>query len=48
VELLKPKIVIPMHYNTFPPIRQDPEKFREIVSDRTHVEILQPGEELDI
>ena len=25
VELLKPKLVVPIHYNTFPPIKQDPQ-----------------------
>lgn len=27
-EMLQPKLVIPMHYNTFPPITADPEEFR--------------------
>jgi L-ascorbate metabolism protein UlaG (beta-lactamase superfamily) len=48
VELLKPKIVVPMHYNTFPPIRQDPEEFKRLVADKAEVRILKPGEELDI
>lgn len=48
VELLKPRIVVPMHYNTFPPIRQDPEEFRKLVGDKAEVRILKPGEELDI
>lgn len=48
VELIKPKVVIPMHYNTFPQIRQDPEKFREAVKEKypeVKVVILKPGEE---
>jgi len=48
VELLKPKVVIPMHYNTFPPIRQDPEKFKELVGNRAKVVILRPGEEIEV
>ena len=48
VELLRPKIVVPMHYNTFPPIRQDPEEFKRLVGDRARVEILKPGEDLDV
>lgn len=28
-ELLKPKIAVPMHYNTFPPIMANPQKFSE-------------------
>ena len=31
VELIKPKIVIPMHYNTFPLIKVDPNNFKDIV-----------------
>ncbi len=48
VELLKPRIAIPMHYNTFPLIRQDPEEFKRIVDDKARVEILPPGGELEV
>ncbi|AEM38807.1 Zn-dependent hydrolase [Pyrolobus fumarii 1A] len=51
VELLKPKYVIPMHYNTFPVIQADPEKFRKLVEERvpgTKVVILKPGETLSL
>lgn len=48
VELIKPKIVIPMHYNTFPPIRQDPEEFKQLVGEKAEVRILQPGEETEV
>ncbi|MCL5266358.1 MAG: metal-dependent hydrolase [Chloroflexi bacterium] len=46
VELLKPKVVIPMHYNTLPEIRQDPQEFKDKVESRlkTKVVILKPGE----
>lgn len=47
VSLIKPRVVIPMHYNTFPAIRQDPLKFKEFVKKRspeTKVVILNPGE----
>lgn len=27
LNLLRPKLAVPMHYNTFPPIRQDPQAF---------------------
>lgn len=48
VELIKPEIVIPMHYNTFPAIAADPVKFKELVESKTSVKtiILRPGEEL--
>jgi len=46
VQLIKPKIAIPMHYNTFPVIRADPVKFKELVEavTKTKVVILKPGE----
>jgi L-ascorbate metabolism protein UlaG (beta-lactamase superfamily) len=48
VELIEPKTVVPMHYNTFPVIEQDPEDFRRRVGDRARVEILEPGGSLEI
>ena len=45
VSLLKPKIVVPIHYNTFPPIVQDPNDFAKLVED-ADVQILKPGEEV--
>ncbi len=50
VKLLKPKVAIPMHYNTFPPIQQDPKKFEDEVKKRskvTKVKILKPGETVE-
>ncbi len=46
VQMIKPKIVIPMHYNTFPVIKADPSKFKELVEAITasKVVILKPGE----
>ncbi|MER1958531.1 MAG: metal-dependent hydrolase [Solibacillus sp.] len=43
VSLLKPKIVVPIHYNTFPPIEQDPNEFAKLVED-AEVQILTAGE----
>ncbi|HEX6749253.1 MAG TPA: metal-dependent hydrolase [Longimicrobium sp.] len=43
VEMIEPEVVIPMHYNTFPVIEQNPEGFRTLVGDKARVEILQPG-----
>lgn len=47
-ELIRPEVVIPMHYNTFPVIAADPVKFKELVESRTKVKtvVLKPGEEL--
>jgi len=46
VELIGPKEVIPIHYNTFDLIRQDPEEFKSLVEGRTsaRVVLLKPGE----
>ena len=43
-KLLKPKVVIPMHYNTFDVIKADPEQFAEKVGALSKVTILKPGE----
>ena len=32
---LKADVVIPMHYNTFPIIKQDPQQFKAAVEERT-------------
>ena len=44
-EFIKPKISVPIHYNTFPLIEQDPQKFKEAVS-QGEVQILQAGDEV--
>ncbi len=47
IELVSPKYAIPMHYNTFPVIQQDPQKLLEKVKAlnlKTEVVILKPGE----
>ncbi|MBH16486.1 MAG: metal-dependent hydrolase [Gemmatimonadetes bacterium] len=43
VEFIRPSIVIPFHYKTWPYIEQDPEIFKAMVGDRATVEILEPG-----
>lgn len=47
VELLKPKVVVPIHYNTFPPIKQDPELFKSMIKG-AEVNILQPGDSIEL
>ncbi|MFW9961251.1 MAG: metal-dependent hydrolase [Candidatus Thorarchaeota archaeon] len=49
--LVKPSYVIPMHYDTFPVIEANPEKFKALVSEAspdTKVVILKPGNETEI
>ncbi len=43
VSLLKPKIVVPIHYNTFPPIKQDPQNFAVLV-EGAEVQVLAAGD----
>lgn len=48
---IRPEIVIPMHYNTFPQIKQDPEVFKRMVESlvpAVKVRILKPGESIEI
>ncbi len=50
-ELIRPKYVIPMHYNTFPVIKGRPEDFKKYVEDlvpEVRVIILKPGEEVEL
>jgi L-ascorbate metabolism protein UlaG (beta-lactamase superfamily) len=50
-EFVGAKTVIPCHYNTFPPIRQDPEQFKALVAEhvpQSTVVILAPGDTHDI
>lgn len=49
VGFLKPRMVIPMHYNTFEIIKQDPEVFRKGLAGKpVKVNILKPGESAEI
>jgi len=50
VRMLKPKMVIPMHYNTWPLIEQDPLQFKAEVESKTNskVSVIAPGESLEI
>ncbi|MCR4432433.1 MAG: metal-dependent hydrolase [Caldiserica bacterium] len=50
VKIIEPEIVIPIHYNTFPLIQQDPSIFKEKVEQGTgsKVLILEPGQEVEI
>ncbi|MHD0382436.1 metal-dependent hydrolase [Staphylococcus simulans] len=45
-EFIKPKITVPVHYNTFPYIEQDPEEFKKLVKEG-EVQILKPGEAVE-
>ncbi len=46
VKLLQPRVVIPIHYNTFEVIAQDPSTWASRVENETNtrVVVLKPGE----
>jgi L-ascorbate metabolism protein UlaG (beta-lactamase superfamily) len=46
VKFLRPKVVIPCHYNTFPAIAQDAEEFKKKVEEQTNAKcvIMKPGD----
>ncbi len=49
VELSNPKVAIPMHYNTFPIINSDPNKFKKLVENNgTKCIVLNFGEEIEL
>lgn len=47
VELLQPKTVVPIHYNTFPVIKQDPNAFAELVK-ASKVQIANAGDKIEL
>ncbi len=47
VEFIRPAIVIPMHYNTFPLLEQDPHAFAAAVGDLARVVVLEPGKSFE-
>lgn len=49
LQLLQPKIAVPMHYLTFPPLEQNADKFIAAAKKKApqvKIEVLQPGEHL--
>lgn len=47
VDLIEPRVVVPIHYGTWPIIDQDPKRFVDAVGSRARVEVLRPGASLD-
>ncbi len=43
-EWLGAKVVLPMHFNTFPVIRQNPEELKEMLSGKAEVPIMKSGD----
>jgi len=47
VKLINPKLTIPVHFNTFPPIEQDPQRFKALVTDH-EVKIMEAGDSFEV
>lgn len=47
---IRPKYVIPMHYNTFPQIKQDPKKFISLCKEKhesCEIVVIKPGDSVE-
>lgn len=47
IEFIEPRVVVPCHYDTWPPIAQDAAAFASAVGDRARVDVLAPGDSLE-
>ncbi|WP_053960793.1 metal-dependent hydrolase [Sulfobacillus thermosulfidooxidans] len=46
VDLLEPKVVIPMHYGTFDALKGSPDALKDLLADKpVTLEVLQPGQQ---
>ena len=50
VEFIRPEVVIPIHYGTWPPLSQDPEEFKRQVEGKglARVQVLQVDQTVDL
>ena len=50
IRLLKPRLVLPCHYGTWPPIEQDPKVWADRVqaAGLAEAKVLAPGESLSL
>jgi L-ascorbate metabolism protein UlaG (beta-lactamase superfamily) len=49
VDFLKPKKVVPMHYNTFDIIKQDPQQFADLLSGKpVECIVMKPGDTIEL
>jgi L-ascorbate metabolism protein UlaG (beta-lactamase superfamily) len=46
--LLKPKIVVPIHYGTFPALKGTPEEFKKHLKTKKLLKVISPGESVSI
>jgi len=48
IDLIGPDVVVPCHYDTWPPIEQDTDAFVAAVGPRAKVEVMRSGQTLDL
>jgi L-ascorbate metabolism protein UlaG (beta-lactamase superfamily) len=48
VRMIKPRVAVPMHYNTFPLIKASPDEFAAKASGFAEIKVLKPGESLEV
>lgn len=49
LDYLRPRLAVPMHYNTFPPIQADPQRFAALAAKAGHaVRVLAPGQSCEL
>ena len=49
LDFLKPRLAVPMHYDTWPAIAQQPERFASAAKTRGHpVRVMKPGDVLEV
>lgn len=48
VEFLKPQKAVPMHYNTFDVIKQDPKQFEVKAAGFSEIVIMEPGQTMEL
>ncbi|GAB6281047.1 MAG: metal-dependent hydrolase [Thermovirga sp.] len=48
LKMIRPKMAVPMHYDTFPVIKASPEEFAQKASGLAPVKILETGESLEV
>jgi L-ascorbate metabolism protein UlaG (beta-lactamase superfamily) len=46
--MIEPSAVIPIHYDTFDLVAQDPERFRQLVGSTSDVVVISPGGSYDL
>jgi L-ascorbate metabolism protein UlaG (beta-lactamase superfamily) len=47
VEFLRPKIVLPIHFGTFPPLKGTPKELASLIDPGIQVLFCEPGEAIE-